>query len=106
MTRYETQVQGQPVYGGVNDPRLGNLHDKSDPGYFGHLELARPVYHQGFINIVLKTLRCVCFSCPRLKKGMDEHKMIQASKIKKRGKRLDAFHEILRNAKKLHVEIQ
>eukprot|EP00428_Durinskia_dybowskii_P008579 CAMPEP_0170296226 /NCGR_PEP_ID=MMETSP0116_2-20130129/48251_1 /TAXON_ID=400756 /ORGANISM="Durinskia baltica, Strain CSIRO CS-38" /LENGTH=128 /DNA_ID=CAMNT_0010547805 /DNA_START=32 /DNA_END=414 /DNA_ORIENTATION=- len=67
VTRYETQVQGQPVYGGANDPRLGNLHDKSDPGYFGHLELARPVYHQGFINVVLKTLRCICYSCARIR---------------------------------------
>jgi len=61
VTRYETQINGQPVYGGVNDPRLGNLHDKSDPGYFGHLQLAKPVYHQGYFNVALKTLRCVCF---------------------------------------------
>ncbi len=100
VTRYETQVNGQPVYGGANDPRLGNLHDKSDPGYFGHLELSRPVYHQGFINVVLKTARCVCFHCGRLRKSMDEHKMQMAAKISKRGKRLDAFHEILRNVKK------
>ena len=47
VTRYETtEVNGQPVYGGANDPRLlGNLNDKlSDPGYyFGHLDLAKPV---------------------------------------------------------------
>jgi hypothetical protein len=36
-------IDGQPVYGGANDPRLGSIHDKSDPGYFGHLELAKPV---------------------------------------------------------------
>jgi DNA-directed RNA polymerase II subunit RPB1 len=100
VTRYETQVNGQPVYGGANDPRLGNLHDKSDPGYFGHLELSRPVYHQGFVNVVLKTARCVCFHCGRLRKSMDELKMQQASKISKRGKRLDSYHEILRNTKK------
>ena len=69
------------MYGGVNDPRLGNLHDKSDPGYFGHLELARPVYHQGYFNVTLKTLRCICFNCGRLKKMMDEHKMQVARKI-------------------------
>jgi len=50
VTRYETQLNGQPVYGGANDPRLGSLHDKSDPGYFGHLDLAKAVYHQGFFN--------------------------------------------------------
>lgn len=100
VTRYETQVNGQPVYGGANDPRLGNLHDKSDPGYFGHLELSRPVYHQGFMNVILKMTRCVCFHCGRLRKTMDELKMQQAAKISRRGKRLDAFHEILRNVKK------
>jgi DNA-directed RNA polymerase II subunit RPB1 len=100
VTRYETQVNGQPVYGGVNDPRLGNLHDKSDPGYFGHLELARPVYHQGTIDHTLKILRCTCFHCGRLKKDMDEHKMLQAAKLSKRSKRLASFHDLLRNVKK------
>jgi len=100
VTKYETQIQGQPVYGGVNDPRLGDLHDKSNPGYFGHLELARPVYHQGYFNTTLKTLRCVCFHCSRIKKTMDDHKMQVAQKIKKRGKRLNAFHDLLRNVKK------
>jgi len=101
VTRYETQVQGQPVYGGANDPRLGNLHDKSDPGYFGHLELARPVYHQGFVNVVLKTLRCVCFHCGRIRMQEDEFKFQKCATIgKKRSRRLDAFHNLLRNKKK------
>ncbi|KAG7372289.1 DNA-directed RNA polymerase subunit A' [Nitzschia inconspicua] len=100
ITRYETQVNGQPVYGGVNDPRLGSLHDKSDPGYFGHLELARPVYHQGTIDQTLKILRCICFNCGRLKKEMDEHKMQQAAKLSKRSKRIATFHDLLRNVKK------
>ena len=50
ITRYETQINGQPVYGGANDPRMGDLHNKSDPGHFGHIDLARPGYHQGFIR--------------------------------------------------------
>jgi len=121
VTRYETQVQGQPVYGGANDPRLGNLHDKSDPGYFGHLELSRPVYHQGFVTVVLKTLRCICYSCGRIRMDSDEFKFQKCASIKKRSRRLDAFHELLRNKKKcdhcqalqpkitktgLHLEIQ
>ena len=39
-------------------------------------------------NVVLKTARCVCFHCGRLKKQMDEHKMQVAARITKRGKRL------------------
>ena len=36
------------------------------PGYFGHLELAKPVYHHGFINNVIKVLRCIGFSSSKL----------------------------------------
>jgi DNA-directed RNA polymerase II subunit RPB1 len=100
VTRYETQVNGQPVYGGANDPRLGNLHDKSDPGYFGHLELARPVYHQGFFQIILKTLRCICFHCSRIRMGEDEFKFQKCKQIPSRKRRLSAFHDLLRNKKK------
>ena len=37
------------------------------PGHFGHIELKKPVYHIGFIDIVKKILQCICFSCSRLK---------------------------------------
>ena len=87
----QTYVAGQPVYGGVNDPRLGDLHDKSCPGYFGHIELARPVYHQGFIDVTLKALRCVCFHCSRLKMEDTEYKFQMARKLKNRKRRLDAM---------------
>ncbi len=100
VTRYETQINGQPVYGGANDPRLGNLHDKSDPGYFGHIELARAVYHQGFFTVCLKTLRCVCFHCSRIRMAEDEFKFQKAKGTPSRKRRLDAFHELLRAKKK------
>ena len=87
----QAYVAGQPVYGGVNDPRLGDLHDKSDPGYFGHIELARPVYHQGFIDVILKSLRCVCFHCSRIKMEDTEYKFQMAKKLKNRKRRLDAM---------------
>jgi DNA-directed RNA polymerase II subunit RPB1 len=100
VTRYETMVNGQAVYGGANDPRLGNLHDKSDPGYFGHLELAKPVYHQGFLTVTLKVLRCVCFHCGRMRMLPDEFKFKKCMQIKSRKRRLEAFHELLRTKKK------
>eukprot|EP00592_Proboscia_alata_P008987 CAMPEP_0194354350 /NCGR_PEP_ID=MMETSP0174-20130528/2525_1 /TAXON_ID=216777 /ORGANISM="Proboscia alata, Strain PI-D3" /LENGTH=1496 /DNA_ID=CAMNT_0039123271 /DNA_START=499 /DNA_END=4985 /DNA_ORIENTATION=- len=103
VTRYETQINGQPVYGGANDPRMGDLHDKSDPGHFGHVELARPVYHQGFFTVMLKTLRCVCFSCGRLVMNEEEYKFKNAKTIIKRKTRLDTFHNLLRNQKKCFV---
>lgn len=33
------------------------------PGHFGHIELARPVYHAGLLEFIRKILRCVCFYC-------------------------------------------
>eukprot|EP00548_Thalassiothrix_antarctica_P002465 CAMPEP_0194143634 /NCGR_PEP_ID=MMETSP0152-20130528/12758_1 /TAXON_ID=1049557 /ORGANISM="Thalassiothrix antarctica, Strain L6-D1" /LENGTH=1743 /DNA_ID=CAMNT_0038843123 /DNA_START=23 /DNA_END=5254 /DNA_ORIENTATION=+ len=102
VTRYETQINGQPVYGGANDPRLGSLHDKSDPGYFGHLDLAKAVYHQGFFNPMIKTLRCVCFHCSRIRMDSEEFKFKKNRQIKSRKKRLEAFHNLLRDKKKCH----
>jgi DNA-directed RNA polymerase beta' subunit len=36
------------------------------PGHFGHIELAKPVFHVGFVNKIMKVLRCVCYSCSKL----------------------------------------
>ncbi|CAJ0932779.1 unnamed protein product, partial [Mesorhabditis belari] len=73
----EVYEQGKPKLGGLMDPRQGVIDRKGTcmtcsgdltncPGHFGHLELAAPVYHVGFINKSLKILRCVCFYCSRL----------------------------------------
>ena len=124
ITRYETQINGQPVYGGANDPRMGDLHEKSDPGHFGHIDLARPVYHQGFFNPMLKCLRCVCYHCSRLVMDENEFKFQRiVTKLYKqdRKRRMDALHNLLRGKKKcdhcqgyqpkytkvaLHVEVE
>lgn len=37
------------------------------PGHFGHIKLAKPVYHIGFIETVAKVLRCICYKCGRLR---------------------------------------
>ena len=42
----------------------GNMTDC--PGHFGHIELAKPVYHVGFLTKSVKVLRCVCFYCSKL----------------------------------------
>lgn len=36
------------------------------PGHFGHIELAKPVFHVGFVTKIMKVLRCVCFFCSKL----------------------------------------
>ena len=73
----EVYENGRPKLGGLMDPRqgcidrntrcttcAGNMTDC--PGHFGHLELAKPVFHVGFITKTMKILRCVCFYCSKL----------------------------------------
>jgi DNA-directed RNA polymerase II subunit RPB1 len=67
----------KPKMGGLMDPRLGPTNpylkcqtcgEKMDKctGHFGHIILAKPVYHPSFIDIVLKILRNMCHTCGRL----------------------------------------
>ena len=72
-----TMEGGRPKIGGLMDPRQGVI-DKSAkcqtcagnmtscPGHFGHIELAKPVFHVGYLTKSIKILRCVCFYCSRL----------------------------------------
>ena len=73
----ETTTKGRPKLGGLSDPRLGTVDRKTKcetctgsmtecPGHFGHLELARPMFHVGFMKAVLGVLRCVCFNCSKI----------------------------------------
>ena len=77
ITSRDTYINGKPVIGGLFDPRMGTLEpgllcptDGLDhiqcPGYFGHIELARPVFYIQYLTIVMKILRCVCFKCSKL----------------------------------------
>jgi len=68
----------KPKLGGLMDPRMGTIDRNFKcqtcgegmsecPGHFGHIELARPVFHPGFIVKVKKILECICVNCGRLK---------------------------------------
>ena len=46
------------------------------PGHFGHIELARPVYHGGLIEFVRKILRCACNHCSQLLLNPEQKKDI------------------------------
>jgi len=86
----DTYINNKPVIGGLFDPRMGVLEpglicptDGLDymqtPGYFGHIELARPVFYIQYLSTVLKVLRCVCFKCSKLK--ISKEKYSQALKM-------------------------
>lgn len=86
----------RPKEGGLQDPRMGTIDRNFKcatcgegmaecPGHFGHIELARPVFHPGklarlvlflrrllivcagFLIKVKKILECICVNCGKLK---------------------------------------
>ncbi|KAF8820604.1 Dna-directed Rna polymerase II RPB1 [Cardiosporidium cionae] len=106
------EVTGTELYEGglakpnsLNDTRMGttdyrilcttcNMDVKICPGHFGHLTLAKPMYHYGFLKIVLKVLRCVCYGCSRLLVTADDSRLRNVSKIKLGSKRLKKVFEV------------
>ena len=69
--------EGYPVDGGLMDIRLGVIDPglkcktcgsklKECVGHFGYIELARPIIHVKFVNIILNVLRCTCRECGRI----------------------------------------
>ena len=90
ITSRDTYVNNKPIIGGLFDPRMGVLEpglicptDGLDymqtPGYFGHIELARPVFYIQYLSTLLKILRCVCFKCSKLL--ISKEKFSQALKL-------------------------
>lgn len=77
------ETRTKPRQNGLNDPRLGSvdrqfkcatcLENMSEcPGHFGHIELAKPVYHPGFIKKVKKILEIVCTNCSKVKADRED----------------------------------
>jgi DNA-directed RNA polymerase II subunit RPB1 len=63
VTSRDTYINNKPVVGGLFDPRMGVLEPGlicptdgftyiDTPGYFGHIELARPVVFRYVLNVV------------------------------------------------------
>lgn len=77
ITGQQTLVAGKAELNGLSDAKLGPVDKLAKcptdaaglqdcPGYFGHIELAKPMYHIGFLSTVIKVLRCVSFAGSRL----------------------------------------
>ena len=77
ITSRDTYINNKPVINGVFDPRLGTIDPGiicptdghnfiNTPGYFGHIELAKPVFYIQYLINVLKILKCVCIKCSKL----------------------------------------
>ena len=87
----ETYENDKPKIGGLFDPRMGvldhgnicptdKLTNRESPGYFGHIELAKPVFNMHFMKYIIGTLKCVCWKCSKL---LIEKQKLQHLKDKK-----------------------
>ncbi|KAK9271224.1 hypothetical protein L1049_026814 [Liquidambar formosana] len=107
----ETTERGKPKPAGLSDPRLGTIDRKLKcetctasmaecPGHFGHLELAKPMFHIGFMKTVLSIMRCVCFNCSKILADEEDHKFKQAQKIRNPKHRLKKILDACKNKTK------
>jgi DNA-directed RNA polymerase II subunit RPB1 len=85
ITHRDTYINNKPVINGLFDPRMGVLEpgyvcptDGLDymqtPGYFGHIELARPLFYIQYLSTIIKIIRCVCVKCSKLLIDKDKYK--------------------------------
>ncbi|XLS72006.1 hypothetical protein HN51_028871 [Arachis hypogaea] len=104
----KSSEKGKPKVGGLSDPRLGTVDRKircatctadmaECPGHFGHLELAKPMFHVGFLKTVLTVMRCVCFNCSKILAREQDKKFEQALKIGNAKNRLKRILDACKN---------
>ncbi|KAK9451487.1 DNA-directed RNA polymerase II subunit RPB1 [Limtongia smithiae] len=95
------ETRQRPRVGGLNDSRLGSIdrNFKCETcgegmteccGHFGHIELAKPVFHIGFIAKIKKICEAVCFHCGKLKLDESNAAFAQAIKIRDPKRRFQA----------------
>jgi DNA-directed RNA polymerase beta' subunit len=77
VNKTDTYAGSEPIIGGLFDSRMGVLeHNRICstceqknifcPGHFGHIVLAKPVFHAMFFDIVKKILNCICYKCSKI----------------------------------------
>jgi len=92
VIHHDTFCGNDPVTGGLFDPRMGILDygaicstdmqsNKETPGYFGHIELALPVFHVQYFPVVQKIVRCVCYRCGELLHKKSVSHIVDRSKL-------------------------
>lgn len=101
-------ARGLPNMNGINDVRMGTVDRrlmcctcgrdvKTCAGHIGHINLPVPCFHIGFIDMCMKTLRCVCFMCSKLGLSESDAENLQETQNKHR---FTAVYGICRNRKK------
>lgn len=97
-----------PKPGGLIDARMGvtdnylkcatcDLNTIECVGHFGHLELAEPVYHIGYIKYIIKILNCICLRCSRILINKSDQELHKILKNKNGKARLSEIRNIVKN---------
>ena len=95
ITSRDTYINNKPVINGLFDPRMGvldpglicptdGLNYMNTPGYFGHINLARPVFYIQYLSTTIKILRCICFKCSKLRISKEKFKYLLEENSKTR----------------------
>ncbi|KAM0329387.1 hypothetical protein ACHAQA_004694 [Verticillium albo-atrum] len=102
------ETRTKPRDSGLNDPLLGSIDRQFKcktcdqamgecPGHFGHIELAKGVYHPGFIKKVKKILEIVCLECYKVLGDRNDPEFEQAVNTRDPKQR---FHRVWLHCKK------
>ncbi|KAI5303594.1 hypothetical protein KEM56_007384 [Ascosphaera pollenicola] len=98
----------RPREEGLNDPKLGTIDRAFKcatceqgimdcPGHFGHIELASPVFHIGFLTKIKKLLETVCINCGKIKADMTDPKYAEALRYRDPKRRFDAIWRLCKD---------
>lgn len=108
ITNRDTYVNNKAVTGGMFDIRMGTLEpgiicptDGLDyiqcPGYFGHIELAKPVFYIQYLDTLVNIAQCICIKCSKLLIDKHKYKHLLALPSEKRWKQVHSIcHKITR----------
>ena len=104
----ESYENYEPKKGGLVDLRMGTcdpylncttcgLNYLECPGHFGHIELAEPVFHYGFLDHLKSLLQCVCTKCSNIliEKNDSQFKKVM---IKRAEARFKEIRNLTKNA--------
>ena len=98
----------EPKRGGLIDTRLGvtsntivcatcGFDSTNCIGHFGHIDLAEPVFHMGYLNYIKKILSCICLKCSKLLVYKNEDELLEMLKSKYGKSRFDLIRNIVKN---------
>lgn len=97
----------EPKREGLIDGRMGPSDDSSEcvtcglnnihcVGHFGHITLAEPVFHMGYLTYVKKILSCICLKCSKLLIYKNEKEIQEMLKNKSGKHRLSEIRNLVK----------